>query len=366
MKLTVAVVRVYGTDDQYGAEPRLRPAGAPVVYSDFPELGASARMDFGPVPDDIVEAERGRRALGAVMLRGLFGGDPVKGDTPDERIETALQEASGEPLFEACNWYLTLVVTREIDVPDDQLPTGFAFPESGFPLAREEQERARQPLDLLTTLAASVVDAGVFSRLVLDDRVLLFAEGKRAAGVPEFTGSAIGNVTRGDESVAELTQRLQALRQVDPKSAAQNAWLSRIAHWRAQILLERDPWKRFLWSFIALEILTNKLYDELRDAVTKRLTLQGDTQLTAQGLPLDELLWDPRRAPVAAKFALVAMALFPVASVDDAASFRELKTARDRLSHGGLRDEAEVPAGKAVELLEKYVAGAMQQLVFAP
>jgi hypothetical protein len=146
-----------------------------------------------------------------VMLRGVFGADPVAGETPEERVENALAELGSEFLAEECNWYATLVVSRATDVPDEDIPTGFAFPESGFAIADEAPAWAKQPLDLLTTIASTIVDANVFSRLVLDDRVHLFALGKRSAGVPTISGSAQGRVTRGEEALAQLSSQLEIL-----------------------------------------------------------------------------------------------------------------------------------------------------------
>jgi hypothetical protein len=136
-----------------------------------------------------------------------------------------------------------------------------------------------------------------------------------------------------------------------------------MAHWRAQVLLERDPWKRFLWSFIALEVLTHKLYEHVRDDIVGRLGLRTETGQIEHAFPIEEMLWKPDRAPVASKFAMVADALFPDSAVDDATTFRDLKKARDRLSHGASRNEAEVPASQAFELLQKYVTGAVEKLV---
>lgn len=363
MKLSVVVARIYGTDDQYGAEPRMRPSGAPLVFDAIPDPASRAHIDFGPVPDEIAEAERGRRALGRVMLNGVFGGANADG-TPDDRFEAALRELGGEPAFTEFNWYATLTVTSEVEVSDDLIePVGFVFPRNAFDLADEAQASARDSLDALTAIASSVSDPQVFSHLVLEDRVLLFAPGKRATGVPVLSGSAKGSVTRGAESLAKLERRLVLLQGIDARAATKEPWLARVAHWRAQVLVETDPWKRFMWSFLALEILTNKLFDQFESEVVTRLRLAGDRGVEKAELPLSELVWPAERAPLIARFALVAVALFSETAVEDVANFRALKKARDRLSHGSLRDEGELPVSVALELLEKYLTGSVKRLV---
>ena len=52
------------------------------------------------------------------------------------------------------------------------------------------------------------------------------------------------------------------------------AWLERDAHWRFQTLLETDPWKRFMWSFVALEVLSLPLYLMCGMARRRRLLSQ--------------------------------------------------------------------------------------------
>jgi hypothetical protein len=366
MRITLAVVRIYGTNDQYGDVPRTRPAGAPIVFAGFPDADMSARIDFGPVPDDIADAERSRRGLGRVMLGGLFGGE-YAGLGPNEKLDAALAEMGDVPLFEELNWYATLALEKELDVADDEFKDDLdvVFPLNAFQLAKEAVAKAKDGLDILVSVAASVVDPRVFSNVVLEDRVLLFAHGKRATGVPVLTAGGSGLVIRaGEETLQNLATRLDLFGGFDPASAARMSWFALTAHWHVQVMRENDPWKRFLWSFVGLEILTHKLYAHFRDDVVRRLRLDGVAEEAAAELPLPDLVWTADRAPLATRFALVATALFPSTASDDAAAFRRLKAARDDLAHGSLREEDAVPAGEATELFGKYLGGAMKRLVF--
>ena len=363
MKVTVVVTRIYGSGDQYGKEPRLRPAGAPLTFGGFPDSASTAAIDFGPVPDAIVDAERGRRALGRMMLANVFGGSAPP-TTPSERFEAALREVENEPLFTEFNWYVTITVTKELETKDDSTEDlDFALTRDAFDLADQARAYASEPLDTLTAVAASVSDPQAFSHLVLDDRVLLFVPGKRAAGVPVLTSSAKASVTRGDESLSQLARRISVLQALDLHAAAGHTWIAKVAHWRVQLLVETDPWKRFLWAFVALEILTHKLFDHFEMDVVSRLRLEGERDILDADLPLAHLVWERERAPLAARFALVAIALFPETSSDDASRFRELKKARDRLSHGSLREEGELPVPLATELLEKYLSGSIKRII---
>jgi hypothetical protein len=236
------------------------------------------------------------------------------------------------------------------------------FPRNAFDLAEQAVADAREGLDILAAIAASLVDPRVFSNLALDHRVLPFAVGKQSAGVPVLSAGGADLVIRaGEETLERLTVRLSLFSRIDPRHASQKPWLARTAHWYLQVLRETDPWKRFLWSFVGLEVLTHKLYAHFRTEVVERLRLNGGT---AHQLPLAEFVWANDRAPLVTRFAMVATALFPNSAVEDVARFRKLTTARDDLSHASLRDEEALPVGEASELLGMYLTGALKKLVF--
>lgn len=366
MNLMVSVVRVFGTKDQYGAEPHLRPAGVPLAYPGFPSAGWSAWIDFGPVPDEIIEAERGRRAIGREMLRGLFGAEDAPGAAPAERVAAAYDEIDPEELFGDFNWYVTLAVSRTLDVAEDSLgPGDFAFTRDAFELESDALQLGRDGLDLLCAVASAIVEPRLFRTVARDDRVLFHAEGRRPAGVPVITPGGVDLlVTAGEESLARLGRRLAVLSAVDFSAATQEAWLTRISHWRVQVLTETDPWKRFLWSAVGLEIVTQKLYEGFREQIVQRLRLEGSEGVIDAPLPIPELVWADDRTPLLARFAYVAMALFPQSATADTDRFRTVKRARDRLAHGSLRDEAELPLSEVVDLFEKYLAGALKHVTF--
>jgi hypothetical protein len=157
-------------------------------------------------------------------------------------------------------------------------------------------------------------------------------------------------------------QRIALLAGVDPADLA-NSGLASVAHWRVQALLEKDPWKRFAWTFNGLEILVNKLSARLRPELLRSLLLAKDGDVVDEKLPLDELVWEASRMPLKAKFALVASVLFPGAAIEDTDTFGVLKKARDDMAHGALRSEDELPVSAAETLFEKYLGGAIKHVV---
>ena len=362
MIFTAWLVRIYGTRDQYGAEPRKEPSGSPLVYADYPDAGDRVMVFFGSVPEELVEAERARRAIGRVMLDGVLGGR-WSDLSPQERIDAAMAEDETVP-FQDHNWYVGIALQRSLEVEEFESMIDLVFPPDAMALGDTMAEELHDDMDLLAAVASAFVDESLFRELVLDDRVYLFAEGRRPAGVPVFSGSAEGQLTRTGEALEQLDRDIEALGKLDVRRASQATWLARAAHWRMQALLELDPWKKFLWSFTALEVLSHKIGDQYWSHVVERLQWDGDDNPASARLEaLSELVWVKERAPLAAKFAIVAIVLFPTTATDEVKAFRRLKRARDELAHGALREEGDLPVGEVTDLLGRCVAAAVRRLV---
>jgi hypothetical protein len=363
MEVTITCARVYASDDKYGETPRERPAGAPLRFSDFPAVGEAVTIDLGPVPDEIVEADRMRRGIGGAMLSVLGGGE--EGLTFQERVDRALSDGAADDALEQREWYATVTLSRVVEVPDELVTdTDFAFvhPKSG--LADEIVAYAKPHLDAVVTMTSTIIDPRVFAEVVLDDRVLIFIEGKRPGGFPVMRGSANLSVTRGGESVDQLQRQIELLRGSDLAELARSG-LASVAHWRVQALQETDPWKRFSWTFLGLEMLTHKLSGRLRQPFLDRLAFKDSReQPVDHDLPLDEVVWRSERMPLKAKFALVASILFPESAREDTETFGELKDARDGVAHGTVRSESELPTSACETLFEKYLAGALKHVIF--
>jgi hypothetical protein len=175
MQLKLICARVYATDDQYGDVPRQRPPGAPLTFVDFPRAGEEITVDLGAVPGEIVEANRVRRAIGAAMLGACGGGGETL--TLQERVDRASAERRGSELEER-NWYVTLALSRVIDVPADEVAdVDFAFLTEPFRVADDFTAYATPHLDVVATIASTIIDPRAFGEVVLKDRVLLFAVG---------------------------------------------------------------------------------------------------------------------------------------------------------------------------------------------
>jgi hypothetical protein len=296
----------------------------------------------------------------------LWGIANVRTDlAPRERLEQAYNETSVTDLTSDYNWYTTVVLERTLDVTERSgIDLGVLFLDEHWELERTSVEYAAPVLDVVTSILSTIVDPGVFDALVISDRVHLFADGKRPSGIPVMTGSGTANLIRGGEAATEqLGQRIRLLSQLNTTNLHRHEWLGRVAYWRVQSLRESDPWKRFLWSFVALEILTNKLYESRRADVIGRLRLLENGGAVTGDPPLDELVWGDKRATLRSRFALVASDFFPESARADLTEFAAASKARSRLVHGALRDAEQLPTASVQGLLDKYYGAAVKKLL---
>lgn len=362
MKITVSVVRIYGTDDTWGEAPRLTPSNTPITFANFPRRRERVAVFFGSVPPDVIEAERTRRALWRVLLLRLV--DEGRSGEIAAVVDEILADMGDHPSFKEHGWYVTLVHSREIKIPDESvIDSDIVFFKDAYRQEEDLARYARDALDLAAAVTATIVDPNAFSFLVHDDKVLLHAEGKRSSGIPRIeVGLGAVSVGRGAESVERLGKRLDVLAAVDPNRFAGSSWIARFAHWRLQALAESDPWKRFLWGCFALEILTHKLYDQYRPALAARLGLvdEGGVTLLPDALPTDSLLWDSERAPLKARFAVVAASLLGTSAKEDVEAFGEVLKARGELAHGAIREANQLPQHRLDSLLVRYSDAALK------
>jgi hypothetical protein len=333
MEATAHAVRSYWSDHRYDDEPREAPSTDAIVVPNFPALGDRCSVWFGSVPDKIQEATRIRVAMANVLLDTMVGHATAAGDAGvDEQIDKV-------PLgFDEHAWYVTMVLDRPVELDDEQLtenrywwidPRGSVETAEGTLIA--EVPRA---FEVVVAMIAPMLQGSMFEGHVRD-HFYITAEGRGPVFYPRMTGSATGVVARAmaDFPLDAIRKRLAAL-------GEHGEWhqLGNAAHWYEAMLGERtDHLRRFLWGFIALEVLTNELLSHLQRPALEALRKAG-TQI-----------------PLAARFALVANELSPDTAISDIEIFAELRRARNDLAHGNRRLGDQDPPSEAIRaLLPRY------------
>lgn len=256
------------------------------------------------------------------------------------------------------NFYVTIVLDSPVELPDEVVNDDARV---WIDLSNLEtyDQRLRsvgaQALDVLTSYLAPIVDPGIFRDRVEQDRFyFLPPDGPPCVFYPNFRmGTGSLSVARGAESFPRERVR-DLLGGLGRAAWQEHVALGRALTWYAKAMTTADRWRRFEATAFALEVLINKLSERHRSALIESLRGMAVTTSSLPASVVDSMLWQYERMPLTGRFAIVAAALSPGTSEQDVEIFARVKAARDRLSHGQVFDEAELPAADAESLLRRY------------
>lgn len=343
--------RIYGTKNQYGDTPRTYHGVNPITLENYPTPGEEVNIHFGGIPGHILYAHRRGNATGSVILRAMFGGETFAD------IQDAVTQESSRPEYqldtEKFNWYITFVLKRAREITDGAQALGQELDS----ILNEFKTYSREQFDLITSLLPVVVERDLFTNLLIQDRVFFTLPGREIAYLPESKMSASGMVIRPEDAFdGESVQRF--LMMIADHSSGQHQWLRSIKYWYVNAIRETDRWKRFQWSFLALEILTNKITNMYRNEIISSLQLN---KRTATDIPIAELVWEKSRQPLLSKFAMIASYLCPDEATQDVNLFVTYKRVRDDISHGEIVSEDDLPRD-VDRLVTKYLIAAIHKI----
>jgi hypothetical protein len=358
--LKMQSVRVYGSHSRYGEEPQQNPHSEPIIVKDFPCDGEVVEVLLGEPPKISFEAHRRKMALANVVLDINFGRRTTISEeyTFDDAIRDQLANEHTVPVLKNYSWYVTISIQRDIEVNDEFIT------ESEFPLAkipdgtkfREFQDYATPYINHIASIVSTVVGTEFFEN-VLFDEVLFSGANGIVTRLPEFQDFKMS----GRMSVSSPTESfdLPGLRALLTSERlqryAKNGWLESVVHWHSATLNEPDHWKAFQYAFLTLEILIHKvnkrLYSNVRDSFAFKLP---DGELLVR-LPMADLLGSEDRLSLLAKFCVMSLGLSPSTADADIRAFKNAKDARDRFSHGDIRDESDLPLHTVRDLSTRYL-----------
>lgn len=363
MKITLSAARVYFSDWYVGASPLVNPLGEPILVRDFPARDERCYVVLGSPIEWMPGAERVAKAISTIALTGMT--NPKTGSQFDHAITEVLDDQAVEPWGpRAANWYITLVVERDIEVPDDDFqPRQYLWltSEAALCLEREFQAYAASTLDLLATYATTVIESQFFANLYLKNQVFFRCTGMETFRLFNPVIYPPGVVRHGGDADFEngrsLFQSLPAL------PVASYDWLQLLGQWRLAALVETDGVRRFLWNFITLELLVNRLCSMWRSQILEAIDSGSSTAGSAIEFLRSESdeLKDLGVLSLGRKFAVVARRLCPEEADQDKKVFRKLARARNDLVHGNNPSTDTLPAIALKNLLDRYLKAAIDE-----
>ena len=327
----------------------------------FPSPGEVAEILLGELPVNYFEAQRRKTALANLVLdsflgRGIEFSEPW---TMDNEIRSQLENKIAVPVPKAYAWYVTISVRRAIEIQDD-LVTETAFRLVMLPAEqlRKFHKYATPYVDHLTAAASTVIGIGFFENVILDE-ILLSGPNGIVTRLPErhdFKMSARASVGKPIDAL-DLAGLLSLLSSRQLELYAKNRWLESAVHWYTAMLNEADRWKAFQYAFLSLEILINKVSGKLMNAVTDSFAFKKSDGELLSGISMAELL---ESRSLLSRFSVVALRLCPNTAQADVHTFKAVKKARNRFSHGDIRDGSELPLHSLKELCSRYLEAAFR------
>jgi hypothetical protein len=358
MKVIVLMARVWGTKDQYGPKPRIRPCPR-LSLKDFPKKGYDSHILLGAPSEIILRANKIARALGMAILMRLVGGSAGNKLDLDKEIQKKIISPDNSFARSDHNWYITITSERIVEIPDSQNQGSeylWIAPEPALELEKKHEVDLKENLDLLTTYLSTHFKQSFFKTLIVEDRLILLAKGKKPLGLPQWgVGNASVSITSTMESL-KLDKLHELLTMLRDASEAQHERLKTVKHWRIASLQESDRWKQFQWGFLALEVLTNKLCASLYGSVTESVVLSKDGTDDSAKIAMKSIVIEKGKMSLRSRFAVVALGLSAPSADADMKKFVELKKARDQIAHGHILQPDDLPLVSLNNLLDRYLS----------
>jgi hypothetical protein len=251
------------------------------------------------------------------------------------------------------------MLERDIDVDDDEVLSGtYRWVPIRYGVRDGEQflDECLTVLDQVAAHLAIVFHRHFFEKLICE-RVFFSMEGRHTVSLARWEIGGASMYTTGG-TLPPLAPAVKRLRQTLRSKAPGGLGSAQALYMQA--VIEPDRMKSFLWLFDALEMLAHYLGHQHYSAVSRSL----GTQTHPPGSPgmdkvIETIMLRETTAPLAARFAVAALSLFPGDLDRDINAFSRVKKARDDLAHGVVRNVDQLPTGDALILVEKYLAAAV-------
>ncbi len=372
MKISIQSYRIYGSKKHYRQESPRTPSAKPLVISNYPQANEKSEIILGEFPKDYEIAFQARKAFvrsladSFIIQANREGEDNVFDDYIQKTIETSELKVSEEDW----NCYITFIIDKEIEIEDEYIKNRkylWLNARIATQLKEEFHQYCQLYLDRLTSLGIIVFGEDIISNIVVEDEIFC-APDKMPFSQFEIKGGEASISLELDPIEEKLDQKTieNLLNNFCKLSSRVHKFFDSARHWYLAAEKETDPWKRFMWGFLVMEILASKISNQLYDHVMGSLTIEydaidnDDDRKIEPWISLKELYPPKDRLNLTQKFTIMAIGLKSKTILKDIEAFKKIKKSRDRLSHGDLKNESELPLHEFLPLLRRYFVEAIK------
>jgi hypothetical protein len=178
MRFRLRFERIYGSDSRLGDTPRQSPPRSPIQIENYPFPGERLTIYLGQPVEELYRTYHIAKAGGFTLVRRNVAHEKV---TEEDEAE-ALQQAQTEPLADDLgrwNWYVTILIERVVDVPDEQCTPGRWFcidPTLAIAYENEFLSYGGYQADFIVDHLSSHIPRQFFTIRDVEDRVVFLPE----------------------------------------------------------------------------------------------------------------------------------------------------------------------------------------------
>lgn len=354
----IVAFNLFGSHNHYGKNSHEEPPNNPFELQNYPCQDDITKIYFGKVPDFISETLIIHETLGKSFIQMSSGRS--LGITGDDLITQTLALNKGKDGFARYGWNITFTIERKINIPLEHIKDNskYLWLDMGYigPLSAKFQWECKKYFgELISTLTPTIGEE--FLETEIFSYYLIQSDSRAIFTFPNMDGTCYSYSPPPMESFDG--EKLQKILDSIQKKDSQD--LKSVKHWYLNVLKENDIWKIFLWSFLGLEILSNKYTKNHFHSFIEELqsnNTEHDTSVVSNFLP------EKNRMTMNAKFSIMASRLDKENVTSDSETFKDLAKMRNRLAHGEVIQEKDLPYYKARELFYKYYKLAVDKVIF--
>jgi len=330
----------------------------PLIIENFPEKNSTLNCYFGQIPESVINLKYSIDGFGLKKKKEMMYYFSQK-KKKEFVLEDCISEIKSNPDYlPRYTWATTIMIEKKINPREFGIldENGKINTSEAYRYFREHYSQLTFSkafdnilLSFMTEMESVLFDELLISEmaLLIDDEIIVAFPKNMATQQEGF--QYCDRKTINKDRISSLIQKI---------NFPTNKWIDSIAHWRISMLIEKDPWKKFYFGFICLEILTHKIFKRIIaqnkfDVIMNR----GQHFNKFVKIPFSNFIPDEnecRKLPLLMKFSLIAGVLNPINHENDAADFKDCKRIRDEMSHGTYESD-NPPLEKLDSLLDFYL-----------
>lgn len=358
MKVKLQFFRVYGSKFENSSSSHFITSKNQIKV-EFPSKEGNSFVVLGKPCKSVFEANNIKIANAISILNDSpFKNNGIKRElTPEERdrdIEKELKRLNRDPKASDCNFYLTIIIEKEVNVPDENFVASKYFwldYQKALDLEMKFESYASCKADFIAIILSILISNSFFQKIIIDS-VYFSTEGKERFGIPVFKMDWQSNqILNG----YEFDNLFKFLKDIELIPEELEELLDFVTHYKIAALMEKDQLKIFVFNFLALEVLINKIVV----LVSKRVIEDRNWTSFIDSTDIHENNWKNKKSReryLKTKFAIVSFALCPERALDNYNKFKKIKELRDDLSHGKIKlDKLKFPISELNMILNEYL-----------